>query len=190
MEARIIWHADLDPGTLPVSVRPTRIEDADALRIETIAPWLTVHADRRGREHAVLSDGWHHIRIDVEDGRLSGEDIVLLRYDVRGLRTAEVRLLPLRRLIDFCRRQRFARSLYPPDPRMDRSLLILRVHDALSAGASQREIAAALFGAGRVASDWADGSDSLRSRIRRLVRDARIMGRGGYRLLLGGKAES
>lgn len=61
---------------------------------------------------------------------------------------------------------------------------MLRVHDAIGRGASQREIGAALFGEERVARDWVGESDSLRSRVRRLVGEAHAMARGGYRQLM------
>lgn len=185
-EARIIWHADLDPGTLAATATPAPSSDPDALSLAMLAPWLTIVSDCDGHEHAVLSDGWHHIRLDIEEGRLAGEAAVLLQYRLHGLATAEARLLPLRRLIDLYRHGRFARSLFPRDPRIARGIAMLRVHDALGAGASQREIGIALFGVERVAEDWNDRSDSLRSRVRRLVREARAMARGGYRLLMRG----
>lgn len=185
-EARLIWHAELDPGTLPVIAMPADPCDPDSIPLERIAPWLTVALDPSGCEHAVLSDGWHHIRLDIEQGRLTGAAAVLLHYRLYGLASAEARLLPLRRLIDLCRYSRFPRSLFPRDPRIERGIAMLRVHDALGDGASQREIGMALFGAERVAMDWTDRSDSLRSRVRRLVREARAMARGGYRYLLRG----
>nr|WP_279338829.1 DUF2285 domain-containing protein [Sphingomonas sp. BGYR3] len=92
--------------------------------------------------------------------------------------------MPLRRLITLCRHGRFARSLFPPEPRMDRWLTMLRVHDALMDGASQREIAMVLFGEDRVRAARDQGNDSLRSRTRRLARDALAMAAGGYRRLL------
>ena len=137
-----------------------------------------------GREHAVLSDGWRHIRLDIEEGSLAGQEAVLLYYRMRGLVSAEARLQPLRRFLDLCRHRRFARSLFPRDPRIDRGIAMLRVHDAIAQGASQREIGAALFGDERVRRDWSDDSDSLRSRVRRLVRDAHSMARGVYRQLM------
>src|SRR3546814_2211679 len=70
-EARIIWHADLNPATLDVAVLPVDRDDPDHVALEELAPWLTVVADRDGREHAVLSDGWRHIRLDVEAGTLA-----------------------------------------------------------------------------------------------------------------------
>lgn len=182
--ARIIWHADLDPGTIRVSASPADPEDPESLRIEWIAPWLMIAADRAGREHVVLSDGWHHIRLDVEQGHLTGQQAVMLRFEMEGMISARRRLLPLRRFLDLARHRRFARSLFPRDPRVDRWIEMLRVHDALRDGASQREIAEALFGADRVSRDWTGPSDSLKSRVKRLVRDARAMARGGYRQML------
>lgn len=183
-EARIIWHADFDPEAIGVTAVSADPSDPDSIRIDRIAPWLTIAADAAGREHAVLSDGWHHIRLDIEEGRLAGQEAVLLHYRVRGLVSAEARLLPLRRFLDLCRHRRFARSLFPRDPRIDRGIAMLRVHDAIGQGASQREIGAILFGGERVARGWNDVSDSLRSRVRRLVREAGAMARGGYRQLM------
>jgi hypothetical protein len=183
-EARIIWHADLDPGTLRVIALPSNPADPDSIRTEHIAPWLAIAPDDDGREHAVLSDGWHRIRIDVEEGSIAREEAVLLHYRLLGVASAEPKILPLRRFIELCRHGRFARSLFPRDPRVERWLTVLRVHDALAAGASQREIGAALFGEDRILLDWSGRSDSLRLRVRRLVRDAHTMARGGYRNLL------
>jgi len=186
--ARIIWHADLDPGTIGVAAVPADPSDPDSLRIDQISSWLAMAVDAEGREHICLSDGWHHIRLDVEEGRLTGQKAVLLHYRLSGLASAENRVLPLRRLLDLCRHRRFARTLYPRDPGIERLIDMLRVHDALGAGASQREIGEALFGTERVHEDWSDGSDSLRSRVRRLVREARDMARGGYRQLMRRKS--
>lgn len=186
-EARIIWHADLDPGTLRVIAVPCPDVDPDGIDAERLAPWLAFATDAQGREHAVLSDGWHHIRLDVDLGSIASNLPVRLHYRIIGLVSAEPKLLPLRRLIDLCRRGRFARSLFPRDPRVDRWLVMLRVHDAVTAGASHREIAQALFGAARVAADWTAPSDALRSSIRRLVRGADLLAGGGYRWLLSAR---
>ncbi len=186
--ARIIWHADLDPGTIGVAALPADPSDPDSIRIARIAPWLDIAIDEAGREHAVLSDGWHHIRLDIEEGRLAGQEAVFLQYRVEGLASAEARLLPLRRFLDLCRHRRFARYLFPRDPWIDRGIAMLRVHDAIREGASQREIGAILFGDERAVQDWNDGSDSLRSRVRRLVREARTMAQGGYRKLMHRRA--
>lgn len=165
-----------------VVASPIGREDPDAIDPALLAPWLTVVRDRHG-EHAVLSDGWHHIRIDIEQGSLAGGEPVLLEYRLKGIVSAEARILPLRRLIDLCRRGRFSRSLYPPDRRVERWILALRVHDAMRAGASQREIARVLFG-DALAQGEDRRADSIRSRVRRLATDARRLAGGGYRALM------
>ena len=106
-----------------------------------------------------------------------------------GLPGAAAKVLPLRLFLELCRTGRFAASLFPPDRRLGRWLTVLRVLDALRAGASQREIAGALFGDDRVVDDWRGGSDTFRSQVRRLVRDARSLAAGGYRRLLLGTVE-
>jgi len=185
-EARLLWHADLDPGTLSVVAIPSVVGDPDAIDPAALAPWLTLIAGRSG-EHAVLSDGRRHIRIDIEDGTLAG-GAVRLRYQLEGLVAAERKLLPLRRLIDLSRRRLFRAALYPPDRRVNRWLAALRVHDAIRAGASQREIARTLFGA--AGDEHERRADSLRSRVRRLVREAGALARGGYRHLMLRQSEA
>lgn len=109
---------------------------------------------------------------------------VILHYRLAGVASAQPKLLPLRQLIELARHGRFAHSLFPKDARAARQLLALRVHDALSAGASQREIAAVLFGADDAELDGSGRSDSLRSRVRRVIREARAMADGGWRSLM------
>ena len=60
---------------------------------------------------------------------------------------------------------------------------MLRALDARDDGAAYRDIAAALYGSGRVAAEpWKPSS--LRDATLRLVRDGRAMVAGGYRALL------
>jgi hypothetical protein len=167
-----------------VIATPGNAADPDSVQVEALAPWFWAAHDPRSGEHVVLSDGYRHIRLDIAEGSLAAGHPVRLHYQLSGVSIVEPKLLPLRRLLHLCQRGRFARSLFPPDPKIERWLMALRVHDGLLAGASQREIAAVLFGAERVDCDWAGASDSLRTRVRRLVREARALVAGGYRLLL------
>ena len=183
-DARIVWHANFDPTILPVRAMPADPADPDAIRLDALAPWLTVVAGIDGQEHAVVSDGRHHLRFDVVSGRLSGSDAVVLDYVLRGVHSAGPRLLTLRRLLGVCRLGHFPAGLFPADPKMPRLVATLRVGDALHTGASQREIARVLFGAEAVALYWDGRSDAVRSRLRRLVREARAMTAGAYRRLL------
>lgn len=183
-EARIIWDASLDPGTLRVVAMPTPASDPDGILLADLSPWLTIAADPEGHEHCVLSDGWHHIRLDVADGSLIGSAAVRLHYTIAGTLSAERQVLPLRRLLHLCRYRAFSRSLFPDDRRVARWVRALRVHDALVDGASQREIAATLFGAARANDAWQGESDSLRLRVRRLAGLARRLATGGWRSLM------
>ena len=58
----------------------------------------------------------------------------------------------------------------------------LQVLDALSASASQREIAVVLFGSTRVVRSWTPDGD-LRAHVRYLIRRSREFMQGGYRTL-------
>jgi hypothetical protein len=166
---------------LALPVDPGNPDGFDPARLR---PWLAVATDMDGSEHAVLSDGWHHIRLDVEAGSLRDGRPILFQYRLAGLASVAPKILPLRRLLELSRRGRFAPSLFPADRRIDRWLALLQVHDALRAGASHREIAEGIFGEERTCADWRGRSDSLRSRVRRLVKEARAMADGGYRSLL------
>jgi hypothetical protein len=180
----VVWSAAFDPDILPVTANPAAGEGEDSLLLKDIEPWLTIATDHRGVEHALLSDGWHHIRLDIEEGRISGHDWVRLEYRLAGLASAEAMLGPLHRFLGLCRLRRFSPGLFPRDPRIGRGLEVLRIGDALEQGASQREIAMAIAGEERFEREWAGPSDALRSRVRRLIHQAREMADGGYRSLL------
>jgi hypothetical protein len=185
-EARIIWRAEVDPGTL--STVAERVDDRHPDRIDPLmlSPWLTVTTDSNAVEHVVLSDGWQRIRLDIERGGFAAGRPVILHYQIAGTTSAEPQLMPLRRLLHLCRHGQFSESLYLKVSRIDRALTVLRVRDAVAAGASQKDIAKALFGCDRVRDDWHSNSDFLRSRVRRMVAHARWMAHGDFWSLLGG----
>lgn len=189
-EARILWHADLDPGVLHIEAFPAGVDEPDRVDVARLRPWLTIVVDQKGREHAVLSDGFRRIRLDPDRGSLADADLVSLHFHLSGIARARRPLLTLRRFLHLYQHCRFSASLYPADPHVDRGLLALRVHDALTDGASQRDIALALFGTARVAQDWGTGSDALRQHIVRLSAQARAMAQGGYRTVLLREARS
>ncbi|TCU51832.1 hypothetical protein EDF58_1185 [Novosphingobium sp. PhB57] len=184
LSARILWQAERDPATLFVEAEPGVAGDAACLDIGRICSWLTIVPAHTGVEHAVLSDGSHHIRLDVVAGSLRESRAVRLRILVDGMEKAEYGVLSLQRLLALHRHRRFGKMLYPRDPAIARGIVLLRTHDALEDGASHRDLACALVGPTVVDADWNDPSDSLRSRVRRLTRQARAMALGGYRGLL------
>lgn len=183
-DATIIWSAAFDPGTLRVKAEPASARDPDAVVPASLRGWLRSARDQAGEEHVALSDGWHRIRLDITEGTL-GDGPVILRYDLAGLASLKPKLLSLRRLIALAEQRRFSPLLYPSDARVRRGVQALRVSDALQAGASYREIGTALLGADAVNRGWEEPSDSARSRVRRLVREARRLAAGGFWEIMG-----
>ena len=182
--ARILWDEALDPGTLVVRAEPVGRPDPDAVDLDALADLLTVVGGDGRSEHAVLSDGWRRIRLDIDQGTLRRGGRVRLRYHLSGLVSVEPKLLPIRRLLALCDAGRFAPGLFPPDRRLPRWIEFLRVADARASGASYRDIALVLYGEDRTRDEWHDRGRSLHSRVRRLVAGARDMAAGGYRGLL------
>ena len=94
------------------------------------------------------------------------------------------RLLSLRRLADLAKHRMLRNSLYQAAPRWVRLRRALQVLDGSLAGATQREIAAAVFGSHRVERDWTDPRDHLRDQVRRAIHRGRALMAGGYFQLL------
>lgn len=186
-EARPMWRAEVHPFVLGVEAGPPGA--GDLFEPDRLAASWTLVTDADGREHLLISDGLRAIRIDVLEGSIARGPSEL-RYRLAGLASAEQPLLTLRRLIALWRTGRFCRSLHRAEPRAGRWLLMLRAHDALGAGAGQREIAATLLGAEAGEPRWRTHSPSVRSRVQRLVRLARAMEAGGFWSLLSGHAAS
>lgn len=181
-EARPIWTADLHPLVL-AAVAEAPVLAADAFDLGRFEPLVTIAGAGAGEEHVLISDGLRTIRIDVAAGTLR-RGPVQLRYLIAGLEAAERPLLSLRRLLALCRTGQFSAVLHPPDTRAARFILMLRAHDALEGGASQRAIAATLLSGEAAADRWRVTAPTLRARAQRLVRAARLMAAGRYRSLL------
>lgn len=155
----------------------------DLFDLHRFAPLCTIAIAADGREHLAISDGWRRIRLDVVAGTVR-QGPVLFSYRLTGQSGLGPKILALRRLSVLCRTGAFSRSLFPIDRRMARWIVALRVWDALQDGASQRDIAIALFGAARVDTEWRGPSDFLKSRVRRLIHTAGALAHGGYRVVL------
>lgn len=180
-DARPLWCANIHPFVLGVEANPDKGEDA--FDLERVSASSTLVKAPDGREHLLISDGLHTIRIDVLAGSLASGPVGL-RYRLAGLASVECPLLTLRRLLALWRTGRFCRSLHPDEAMARRWVLMLRAHDALASGAAQRAIAGELLGSSAVRARWRVEEPSLRSRAQRLARSARLMAFGGYRDLL------
>lgn len=182
-DARIFWRADWDASVLAVETLPVPRGDDDAFDIHRFDRFATVLRCCDGHEHLLLSDGLHHLQMEVTAGSLL-DGPVRFRYELSGFKHVEAKTLTLRRLLLLRRLGRFSRGLFPLERRAPRWTMALRAYDAVQAGASHRDIAAALFGEKAVQEDWHGRSDYLRLRVQRLVRMAVKLVNGGYRNLL------
>jgi hypothetical protein len=177
---RPMWRSDVHLRVLAVE----RCAGAprDSFLLEGMGEFATLMISK-GTEHLLLSDGLRAIRLDGPAGTF-GEGPVSLRYRISGLATAEPLALTLRRFLALARSGRFAVSLHPREPRARRWVLALRTCDALTAGASQRNIAEVLLSRSVTAPNWRVRESSVRSQVQRLVRNAASFSRGQYRSLL------
>ena len=181
--ARLLWHARLDPGVLVVEASPALSHKSDAFDLDRFEAFAIVAKDMSGKEHIALSNGYRRIRMDVVSGTLL-EGPVVLTHRLSGLSGLNPKLRALRRLIALTRTQLFGASLFPVASQTTRLVAALQVFDGLLAGASQRDIAAALYGQERVATEWNSASDSMRSRVRRLIGIAHDLAAGGWQKIM------
>ena len=180
-DARPLWSADVHAAVLKVdAVPPGAGEPFDPVRFAAHSRFFE---SAKGRQHLLIGDGLRTIRIDIMSGSIASGPVEL-RYRLSGLAAAHQPLMTLRRLLALWHSGRFCRSLHPPEARSRRWVHLLRAHDALAAGAGQREIAVVLLDADAHEPRWRSRWPSVRTRAQRLVRGARSMASGGYLELL------
>lgn len=165
---------------LPTIARPVG-KTASAFDLGAWTRFAVVLLDRAG-EHLTLSDGMSRIALHVLEGTLLDGPADLHFVISDGRASSQLRTLTrFRALRD---RGLFGAWLHRPEPPARRWTMQLRALDALSAGASERDIAGGLFGQQRAENEWRDRDGSLRSKLRRLIAAARHNVAGGYRDLL------
>lgn len=181
-QARPVWSARLYPHVLAAEAVPSKSSD-NAFDLGRLGALATLVPAGRGGGHLLISDGLRSIRLDVLAGTIT-EGPVQLRFRFDGLASAERLMPPLRRFLSLCRTNKLNGSIHPREARAGRWVQMLRAHDALAAGASQREIAAALLSGEAGQRQWRVLAPSIRSQAQRLARRARQMASGGYLGLL------
>ncbi len=180
--SRPLWHSEAHRQVLRSRALPVSAPQ-DAVDLGTLSAVATVARSRHGREHWLFSDGLRAIRLDVDEGS-AVHGPVELHYRLFGRASLRGALLALRRLAALLDTGRFQGSLHAPERKAHRWILALRASDALAAGATQREVAAELLSDRAGEARWRVDEASLRSQVQRLMRAARGMTGGGYRLFL------
>jgi len=181
--ARPLWRRDHNRFVLQAAAeRAGPVEERlDPSRFGALA---TIYRASSGEEHLLISDGLRSIRVDVVGGSICVGP-ARLHYKLSGLDDVDRPLLALRQLIAISKSGRFSPGLHRPEIRARRWIAMLRAHDALEAGATQREIAERLLSAEAAAPKWRIAAPTIRSRVQRLTRAAREMREAGYVSLLG-----
>jgi hypothetical protein len=181
-EAIVAWSGDIDPACARFEARPCS-KDANAFLIGRLGKRASVLVAKTGQQHITINDGRTCIRVDVLVGSVL-DGAVSLNLIIDNVAAADTQIRTVQALIAA------HNKLHSPIPharflsRNSRIVSALRVYDALCDGASYREIAIALFGQLRVDAEWNGASDSMRSRVRRLVGLTRSLAAGGWRELL------
>lgn len=178
--ARPVWRSEWLPRVL-LAEAVQRGVARDRFDLSRFAAFSTVVRDEAGPEHLLLSDGATSLRIDIAAGSVLAAP-VCLAYRLAGLAAVRGPLDTLQGLLRLCRSGR----LHPPARRSRnrRLILLLRAHDALQAGANQREVAEVLLSGEAARARWRTEVPSLRLRAQRLAKGARMMAGGGYRSVL------
>jgi hypothetical protein len=178
----VVWSATVDRSVVSCAAEPITPDHPDAFNFDRLTIPTTVVVGPTGLQHLAISDGLKRIRLDLVSGTFL-EGPVRLHYRLAGFENCEPQVLTLQQLFVLNRLGRFGRGLHPRETKVERWLRMLRAHDLRIEGASQRDIAAELFGVASL-SEWRTRSDFLRLRVQRLLREADGMIAGGYLKLL------
>jgi hypothetical protein len=167
--ARAFWRADIDGEVLVADALDVDARHHAALRLGEIAALLSVTS--MGNVTCLLvTDGWRRLRIDLH-GDVAVDRTLLPRWRLAGMEL-RLQLRALTRLAAVYRSGDFPSRLWPRDPRTRRWILALRAHDALSAGARHRDLAA-LLGGDASSERWRVREPTIRLQAQRLAMLAR-----------------
>lgn len=171
----------MDPSRAQIEAHPCR-NSADGFDVERFGSTASVIVTPSGAEHFTFNNGHSCLGFDIFAGSvLAGP--VTFKVAVSDLSIANRQFATVQRLLALHRNPTVNADVRRSS-RNNRIVAALRVSDALSDGASYRQIAVALFGEKRVKDEWAGASDSIRLQVRRLAALARHMAGGGWRTLL------
>lgn len=147
-------------------------------------PGLSVSIRREGVSHLLFERAGKVLQVEIKGECAVSEPVRL----VMAAAVEPERLRPAMAVFEafgrLCAGQDWPRGFEGPAPSGARLRQMLSAMDGWQEGLSQRQIGIELFGAARVCEEWGEGSDHLKSQIRRLVRRGRWLMEGGYRGLL------
>ena len=170
LDARPIWSPRVDSAVLRATGHAAN--GGDRFDLSRLGRFATVEPGMGGIAHILLSDGLRSIRLDLM-ADAGVPDPMVLTWHVDGVVRLGDKLAYLAQFSAIARTGRFSRILHPPERRAHRWVMTLRVHDALSIGATHREIVEGLFRVATTGKYWRVDSASWRLRVQRLAFAAR-----------------
>lgn len=180
--ARLLWSAEADPSVITVAALPAGCRAEVAFDLAAWGDRVTI-VRNPDCEHVLVRTGRGALRFDVRDGTVLNGPVRLF-FDVMADAVPSLLIHRASRLRDALRKSDVIEGMAGPDSARRRQIAALRTFDALAEGASIRDVAIMLFGRERVAADWNDPSEALKSHSRRLIAHARRMAAGAWREIL------
>ena len=180
--ARPLWSATCDRGVLVAEgFGADGFGGSEWSRLRS----LMTSIDNDPTRHILFSDGLRSVRVDICAAAYGFETAPRCWHipDGDGL---EGQIAALGQLAALARLGRFARSLHPPQRPARRWLTMLRVHDAVAAGATLRDIVSELYGIDTSNLRWRAGAAPWRLRAQRLKAGAIACVARGPTAWLGG----
>lgn len=182
-QADVVWHPRVCPSVLPANVVPSSADcSGDGVHLANLPTSATLFVDGKDEQHLLIGESGRAVQLFCpERPRISVDAVV--RPEIHGCQALEPKFAALKSLAELRRCARPMKRLRLPG--YVRMLpQILGALDGYLACASQRDIAARIFGPSTVEQEWRTDSDYLRARVRRLICKGQELMTSGYRRLL------
>ena len=182
--APVFWRREAYRAALRIRVEENGVAEEDApIRFDRLKCIRRILMTADGDQHVVLIDRRRSLQLLCEGPLVLRPDVNLVVM-LDSMRYLNLKRCTLRTFLSLFRDSRPGRTLQRDAPAALNLRNALMVHDGRQSGMSYREIAVALFGESRVATEWKSRSGPLRARVRLLVANGEKLVSGGHLRLL------
>lgn len=180
LSAAVFWRSDVSAFVLPLRAAAEASGDRRAmLDLAALRCYVTMLITPDHAQHVLIADGSRRLQLLVR-GRSVLHSVPLMTDAIVDPCSVAYRLMLFRRLSDLVACATLRPTLYASDVPWRRLSFVLQALDGRLAAAGYRNIAIALFGPHRVASEWRNPGNHLLDRVRRAVRRGRVLMQHGY----------
>lgn len=183
-DADVFWRPAICSSVLQTIALPQTHQGLTTwVPLKGLACRITILAETNRHHHILFSQAGRQLQLDLR-GAIDPSAASIAITAMPRLECLSPQIRALRSLADLARSRCLRPALYPPAARCARFVRVLQALDGWLAGATQREIAVALFGEHRVDQDWSDPRQSLRDQTRRAIARGKAFMAGGYLQLI------